>query len=211
MHKLKTLLPIFFLIMVSLFVFLPVFPKNSIMYTMVESVRNMVSHGIDNIKSLFAKEEKVLSIDSSIGLAPDGDIDKNNIVDSGDTIRFQYVLSNTTENDYSWLTLDTNIDRKLINYIHNGYGAINLEDSGKTITFRHVKIPRGQTTTIRFDARVNHSIKKDLEIITEPKLIDRNSKVILSSTKEIILARKSGKQNRESGVDVQQLKLQTVK
>jgi hypothetical protein len=178
MNKLKIYFPIIFLF---LFLFVGVRTTHAFSFGDV----------VDGIKDFFTPDPpKELTIDSKIELAPGGDVDKNGQIDSGDIIRFKYTLKNPTENEYSWLTINTKINRRLINYIHNDYGITSLDDDGKTLKIPHIRVYPKQEINIRFDAMVNYSSKQDILLSTEPDLVDKNNKVLLKLSKREITAKK---------------------
>lgn len=46
---------------------------------------------VNGVKNIFSPAQpKSITIDSNISLAPEGDINKNNEIDSGDIVRFSY-------------------------------------------------------------------------------------------------------------------------
>jgi predicted PurR-regulated permease PerM len=75
----------------------------------------------DNIKDFFNQGEdknvknKEFTIEANIELAPDGDDNKNNEIDAGDIIRFTYIITNTTDEVYSYATLKTTLISTLPN------------------------------------------------------------------------------------------------
>src|SRR5260221_91096 len=77
---------------------------------------------VKSIQQVFKPPAKTpppaLSVDSKISLAEDGDVNKNGQIDAGDTVRFSYTVTNTTDKDQTFATLKTNINRKQLNFIH---------------------------------------------------------------------------------------------
>ena len=144
---------------------------------------------IDNIKDLFDKE-KEFTIQTDIILAPDGDINKNGELDAGDIVRFTYTITNTTDQEYSFGTIKTNIDRKQLNFIHNVVGTASLDDDGKTIEIPNFRISSNQTATITFDARVNYYTNEDPLIVTEAEFVDDKKNSIAKSIKKKIQAKR---------------------
>lgn len=160
-------------------------------FTKPKSVKaNFLDDIVTNVTDFFIPDKKELKIDSSIALTPDGDVDKNGQIDAGDIVRFTYNLTNTTDQEYSFATLKTNIDRKQLNFIHNITGTASLDDDGKTIAIPNYRIGANQTATITFDARVNYYTDKDITIATEPEFVDKDKKSIIKSLKKQIGAKK---------------------
>ena len=131
-----------------------------------------------------------LSLDSSITLAPDGDINKNGQIDGGDSLKFTYKLQNNTAVAYSFTSLSTNIPRDKIHFIHNVTGATSVNDSGKTITFPNLRINPGQTLEVSFEARVNYDPKTDVTIFTNPELKGSDNKLIINSARKELKVKK---------------------
>ncbi len=135
-------------------------------------------------------EKKELKIDSNIALAPQGDVDKNGQIDAGDIVRFSYTITNTTDKQYTFGTLKTNIDRKQFNFFHNLRGTTNLVDDNKTINIVNVRLNFGETLIISFDARTLYR-KDDTSIDTEAEFIDSNKNSIVKSVKIEKLVKKN--------------------
>lgn len=148
-----------------------------------------------NVKDLFRPDiPKELNIQSNIELVSDGDVNKNGQIDAGDIVRFTYIITNTMDQEVSFATLETNIDRNQLNFIHNVYGTASLGDDGKSITIPNFRIGAGQIVTIHFDARVNYFTDNDVSIATEPELTDKDNKSIVKSTRKEIGAKKINKE-----------------
>jgi len=148
---------------------------------------------VNNVKNVFIKQEpqkKEITVDANITLAPDGDVDNNSQIDSGDTVRFEYTIKNPTNTNYTWMNLNTKINRKYINFIHNEVGVVNLNDDGKTIVISNIPIPPNQDVVISFDARVNTSTDQDLLLSTEPELVNKDKKSILKGALHKVTAKK---------------------
>jgi len=161
---------------------------------------------IEGAKNLFSPSKKELKIESSITLVPEGDVNKNGQIDAGDTVRFSYTLTNTTDKEYSFATLKTNINRKQLNFIHSITGASSLDDNGKTIEIPNFRIPPNQTATITFDARVNYYSTEDPVIATVPEFLDNNNKSITKSLKKEIKAMRINKDKIPGMIKIQNKK-----
>lgn len=156
---------------------------------------------VSGVKSFIPGNDKVKSettIDSSITLIPEGDVNKNGLIDAGDKIRFTYKIINTTDEDYPFGTIQTNIDRKKINFIHNVKGTVNLNDDGKTVTIPNFRISANQTANVSFDARVNYFITEDPSITTEAVFVNNSKKEIAKSQKREIKAKRIDKDKTPS-------------
>ncbi len=160
---------------------------------------------IDGAKNLLTPQKKELKIDSGISLAPEGDVNKNGQIDAGDIVRFGYTLTNTTDKEYSFATLKTNINRKQLNFIHNITGTASLNDDGKTIEIPNFRIAPNQIATITFDARINYYTSEDPTIATSPEFSDSNKKSILKALKKEIKAKRINK-DKIPGMLKQQIK-----
>lgn len=142
----------------------------------------------DGVKSMFSEKEdtrilkKELIIEPAITLVPDEDKNKNGEIDAGDIVRFIYKLTNTTEKDISLSTLNTHINRKQFNFIHNVKGTTNISDNGTSLEILNVNIYAGETIEISFDARTIYT-KDDMSITTEPVLNDSGKKLIIKGSK----------------------------
>lgn len=126
----------------------------------------------------------VFSLDSQIVLVQD--LNKNNVTDGGDTVRFVYKISNPTGEEFSFLTLQTNLQKKNLHFIHNIKGTASFSDKGGFITIPNLRINPGQTVTVSFDARVNYEPYSDLVISSEPELITSDKKSLYKSSKKQI-------------------------
>lgn len=151
---------------------------------------------IDEVKNLLSKtvSSKNLSLESSVALAPGGDLDKNGEINSGDIIRFTYVIANQTNNKYSLATLKTNIDRKSINFIHNIIGTSGIIDNGKTITIPNLRVKPSSSLIISFDARVNYFDEASKTLSTEGELVSSDKKSLLKSAKKQINTKRTKSQ-----------------
>lgn len=167
----------------------------------------LVFLSLDGVKNALSKEEvkKEFTIESNITLAPDGDLDKNGQIDTGDIVRFTYTITNITDQDYSFATIKTNIDRKQLNFIHNVIGTASLDDDGKTIEIPNFRIAPNQTAAITFDARINYYTNEDPAIATEAELLGNDKKSIAKSSKKEIKAKRINK-DKIPGMLKQQIK-----
>ncbi len=166
---------------------------------------NIFDNIVNSVKEFLTPDKKELKIDSDITLVPEGDVNKNGQIDSGDTVRFSYTLTNTTDQEYSFATLKTNINRKQLNFIHNITGTASLDDDGKTIEIPNFRIAPNQIATITFDARVNYYTSEDPTIATEPEFLSSDNKSIVKSLKKEIKAMRINK-NKIPGMIRQQIK-----
>lgn len=196
MNKVKFLLFISFLITSFLFLSLSSAQAHaSVLDDIVNGVKNTVQGGVDGVKNLFTKTEdnnvknKEFTIDSDISLVPGGDENNNGQIDAGDMVRFTYTLKNTTESNYSFATLKTNIDSKQVSFIHNIHGATGIVNDGKTVEIPHVRLNLGETFFISFDALIN-SFQEDKTIATEAELISSDKKTVAKSLRKAIEAKK---------------------
>ncbi len=160
---------------------------------------------VNGVKSFLSPQKKELKIDSGISLVPEGDVNKNGQIDAGDTVRFSYTLTNTTDQEYSFATIKTNINRKQINFIHNITGTASLDDDSKTIEIPNFRIAPNQIATITFDARVNYYTSEDPTIATVPEFFDNNKKSIVKSLKKEIKALRINK-DKIPGMIIQRIK-----
>lgn len=135
-------------------------------------------------------EKKELTLDSKIELAPGGDVEKNNQIDAGDILRFTYTITNTTENEYSFTTLNTHINRSLISFIHNVYGATGITNDEKAPAFTNVRIGANEQAVLSFDARINYLTDSDPTISSEAEFVNKDKKTILKATKKEIKAKR---------------------
>ena len=156
---------------------------------------------LDDIKNIFSKEDaKIFRLTSDISLSPNGDIDNNGQITSGDIVRFSYVIINTTDKKYTYSILKTNVDRKQINFVHNLQGTTGLLDRYGTIVFRNLRIEANEQRTISFDARINYS-EVDKLISTQPEFLTSDSKSINKASKKEIKANKLTKQQIEKRLE----------
>lgn len=157
----------------------------------------MIGDIINNVKQFFGlqpdKPAKIFTVDSSIELAPNGDLNHDNSISSGDIVRFTFNIDNKTNNLYDFATFDTNLNRKQINFIHNLTNITGLNDDGKTITIPNLRIYPKQNLVISFDARINYTSKNDISISTNPVLLDKNKKTIKQGVAKQVLAKKLAK------------------
>lgn len=140
------------------------------------------------VSQVFSPQSKKFTLDSSITLVPEGDYDKNNEIDSGDIITFHYTIANSTDDEYAFATLLTNIPRNNLNFIHNVYGTASLLDEENTITIPNLRIPPRGEVIISFNARINYS-PDELFLSTEPELITEDKKSLVKSTKKELKAK----------------------
>jgi hypothetical protein len=143
------------------------------------------------IKDFFSNPPpKVLTIEPSIGLAPDGDVNKNGQIDSGDSITFAYKITNLTDTSYSYATLKTALPRKQLNFIRNLNGATGIKDTSDSITIPNLRIPGNSEQIISFDARINYTKSDDIPINTTAELLDSGGASLFKSTKKEVIAKK---------------------
>jgi hypothetical protein len=183
---------------------LPVFLLSFFLFTKTAQAFSL-GDVVNGVKNLISPAKKELKIESNISLVPDGDVNKNGQIEAGDTVRFSYTLTNTTDREYSFSTLKTNINRKQLNFIHNITGASSLDDNGKTIEIPNFRIAPNQTAVITFDARVNYYTSEDPVIATVPEFFDNDNKSIVKSLKKEIKAKRINKDNIPGMIKVRSL------
>lgn len=151
---------------------------------------------LDDIKSNFSKktDQGVLSVESNISLAPGGDVEKDNEIDAGDIVRFTYTITNTTDQEYSYGTLKTNIDRKQLNFIHNIHGTSGLIDDNNTIEIPNLQIDTLESIVISFDARLNYYNETSKTLSTEAELLGSDKKSVFKSERKQISTKKAESQ-----------------
>lgn len=168
------------------------------------------AHAVDlddllkDIKNLVNLESGKLTIDSTISLAPDGDVEKNGEIDSGDIIRFSYTITNTSDKKYTFATFKTNIDRKQLNFIHNVQGTSGITDDGQTITIPNIRVEPSQILQINFDARINYYQDEDRTISTESEFTDDEKNLVAKSERKEVTAKKISPEKIRSSVNTKQ-------
>lgn len=182
-----------------LLLFIPLFIIVALLFSLTPTHASIFDNLADGVKNLFNKE-KEFTIQPNITLAPDGDMDKNGEIDSGDIVRFTYTITNTADQEYSDGTLQTNIDRKALNFIHNVRGTPSLNDDGKTITIPNLHIRSLGELTISFDARINYYDDIDRNITTQAEYINHDKKSILKSNLKQIIGKKITSEKLKSAI-----------
>jgi|SRR3989344_5075388 len=156
-----------------------------------KSVQAFFEDVLDEVQEfILPKEKDDTSLDIKIELTPEGDYDKNGEIDSGDIIKFTYTITNNTDKEYSFLTLKTNLNRPLLNFIHDVKGTLNLSDTAETIDISNLRLNPNQSLEISFNARVNYFDDKDQEIATEPELLNIDKQQLQKLGKKSISAKK---------------------
>lgn len=146
---------------------------------------------IDNIKFLLSDSAKnKISLDSKISHAPQGDLNNDGMFDSGEIIKFVYIINNPTNKEVSFATLKTNIAKGNINFIHDIKGTSSLSDKNKTIIIPNLRINPGEKLEISFNARLNYFNDSDKLISTEPEIITSDKKSLLKSKRKEVNAKK---------------------
>jgi len=146
---------------------------------------------LDDIKSILSgNKTKSLTLQSNITHAPNGDLNKNGQFDSGEILKFSYVIDNPTDKEISFATLKTNIPRNHLNFIHDIKGTPSLSDRNKTITIPNLRINPGEKLEISFNARLNYFIDGDKGISTEPEILTSDKKSLIKAGKKEIKAKR---------------------
>ncbi|HSX09003.1 MAG TPA: hypothetical protein VLF93_02535 [Candidatus Saccharimonadales bacterium] len=148
-----------------------------------------VFNGIKNIFTTSANQHS-LTVSSKISLVSSGDLNHNGQIDAGDTVKFSYVITNTTDKSYKFVTLNTNINTKEINGVNEVQGVLSLNDDKDTITIPNLTIIPNQVRTISFDAQINFFKDSNPTIDTKPELDDQNNKSIAVGEAQTINANK---------------------
>lgn len=146
------------------------------------------------------KEVKKLSLEASIQVVPGGDQNKNGIIDPGDEARFSFVIKNPTDKEYAFLNLNTGIDKKLVNFIHNYSGMSSIGVKSGKVVVQNIRILSGQESVLSFDARVNLSSKNDLVLSVEPMLVSQNS-ILVNAPKQQRVVKKISKEALNKRID----------
>lgn len=191
----KKFLPTFILL---LSIFILISPKSahaSYIDDFFKGLKESVSNSVDKVKDILNIKEdnniksKDFTVQSEVTLSPGGDINKNNQIDTGDIVRFKYVVSNNTDEDFTFATLNTHIQREKVHFIHNVSGVTGLKYEEGSIIFPNLRISARSQSTIQFDAQINYDVE-DLDIYTEPEVLDSSKKRLIHSSKVSIKAKK---------------------
>jgi hypothetical protein len=158
---------------------------------------------VSGVKNMFASSKQLL-ITSQISLAPNGDMNKNGQIDSGDTIKFTYIIINPTSDVYNFYTFKTNIDTKDLNSINNVQGVFGLDDRNNTVTFPNFTIQPNQVRKVNFDARINFDKISDHAISTQPVFVDQNNSKIIDDSKHEVHAHKMDEETFNKFVHITQ-------
>lgn len=128
---------------------------------------------INTVKNQFISgfAHSIITVESTITFAPEGDVNHDGVFDPGDTITFSYTVINTSQKDYPLATLLTHVPRTMVHFVHNVRGAASLSELGDTINIPNLFIGGGQRLMISFDARINYIQLADQVITTEPEVI----------------------------------------
>jgi hypothetical protein len=146
------------------------------------------------------KEVKKLSLEYSVQVVPGGDQNKNGVIDPGDEARFSFVIKNPTDKEYSFLSLNTGIDKKLVNFIHNYSGMSSIGVKSGKVIIQNIRILSGQESVLSFDARVNLISKNDLVLSIEPTLLSQNS-ILVNAPKQQRVIKKISKEALNKRID----------
>lgn len=140
---------------------------------------------IKGVKDFFSsKPPKKITVNSKIELAPNGDINNNGVIDGGDIVHFSYALDNQTDETYSYTTLKTNINWKLLNNIHNTEGLTGIDIKGNSLIVPNIIIFPHTIFNISFDARITISEKDDPILSTEPQLFTKKNELLSTGIKK---------------------------
>jgi hypothetical protein len=181
MIKAKVLV-IFSLVLFSFLIFVPSSVKAFSLDDLVKSVQQFFNPASKT-------PPPVLTVDSSITLTED--LNKNGQIDAGDTVKFSYFISNTTNTEYKLATLKTNLDRTKINFIHNLNGGSGMQDDGQTINFPNLNIAASQQLNVSFEASVNFDPSSDQIVATQPELVTADNQSIKGSDKKEVTVKKN--------------------
>jgi hypothetical protein len=141
---------------------------------------------LTKVESIFkgTNQQKQITVDAKVELAPNGDINHNGKITSGDMVTFTYTITNPTNISYPLLTLKTNLDTSTLNNITNIQGAASIDESNKTITIPNINIEKDNIRTISFRAQISFSKDRDISLSTEPHLISQNGGHIATNEKQ---------------------------
>lgn len=137
---------------------------------------------LSGAKQLFTPSApQSLTVQGSVQLATDGDLNKNGVIDAGDMVIFKYVIQNPTSTMYQFATLRTNVSRTDINFIHNIKGTSSLLDQKSTIDIPNLFIKPNQDLEVSFEARVNYFDDADHTLFTQPELISSSKQKLFTA------------------------------
>ena len=117
------------------------------------------------------------SVDSKVSLVPDEDLNHNGLLDGGDSVKFEYTITNPTRQGYAFASLNTHVDSSSWNFIRNIHGTTGVSQSGKEIILNNLVIGPGETRIIDFEMTANLN-DADVTTSTTPELISANKSVL---------------------------------
>lgn len=153
------------------------------------------------VRNAKAAVAKGVSVTASVVLAENGDLNKDKIIEAGDTVTYSYTISNTSNSVYEFATLDTHIDHSHINFIHNIKGASSLSEKRDSIVIPNLFVGAIQTVNVSFDARVNIDTG-DTSLTTAPQLLTKDRKSIAQDISHNVKTKKSGQKTLKSQTEV---------
>jgi hypothetical protein len=156
---------------------------------------------INGVRSVFSSPTNDKpSITSDISLVSNGDLNHNGKIDSGDTVKFSYTITNPTKNNYQFADFRTNINGKVLNEINAVQGVASLRDDKGILDIPNFSLLANQVRKVSFEAKVNFSEDKDISLSTQPELFDRNVREIVLGEKKEVTAIKMDKEMFDSVV-----------
>jgi hypothetical protein len=139
---------------------------------------------------LLGGEKKELKVESKIELVDDGDLNKNGQIDAGDTIKYSFTITNTSDKTYSFGKLNTNVITTEINSLSNIKGVVSIDDSKKTIVIPNITVNPNQVRKISFEAKPNLYKDSDKTLSSEAEYVDEKNTPVFTSEKKEILVKK---------------------
>jgi hypothetical protein len=155
------------------------------------------------VGSLFKKEApKAVTLEADIKLNPEGDLNKNGQIDSGDTVTFSYKITNTTDKSYPYSTLKTNVPKEKLNELKDTFGMTGIIEDGHTVTVPNLRVLPNGIISLEFDADINFTDQTDISIRTEAELVDETGSSVTKSSKKEVKAKKLSQEEFDKYVNI---------
>ncbi len=119
-----------------------------------------------------------VTITSAISLAEEGDVHKNGVIDSGDTITLHFTIQNNSRVAYPFSTLQTGLNSVALHRFWNLQGTTGIVQENNTVKFANVSVEPYSQITLSTDATVTIFLEGNIHLALSPQLIDQLGNVV---------------------------------
>jgi hypothetical protein len=93
-------------------------------------------------------------------------------------VRLSYRITNNSDKEYPFVTLQTRLNGENINFIHNVQGTFSLTEAHNTVEIPNLPLHPHQSVSVSFEFRLNYTEGSDFSLRSQPRILSKDKQVL---------------------------------